>query len=354
MSLTDIRPAHHSLLSRKYVIGLHCRHRTAWGIPIHSTNPGPGQSPDWLTSAAQGSPWALPAAATSAFHFTESSIPPPSPLPPPGASYIYAPLYIGFRSQELHDAYLALLRTYTLPETYGTFSLSEVDRQALGGLYRIWRGIELEIVEGRDLLPSRRRNASPTGSAFSKSDYTNDHTSTTQKEHHSSSDHDIYCEVYLDSLLCGRTTIKRASPSASHTSSAFRGDATTVWNERFQWPDLPAHNRLAIKVWKIKSDKEKQTSPQSSMTSTGGHGHSHAPSRLKSSVTTSVALISGAGGVSRKERERVLVGEVQIVLPSFRRAEWVEGWFGVLSVSPFTSPWGHGTPELKLKLKVEE
>lgn len=156
---------------------------------------------------------------------------------------------------------------------------------------------------------------------------------------------DVFCEVYLDSILSGRTTLKRVSPSSLSTFSS----GSIVWNERMKWEGLPPHTTLQVHIWRIRSKSDKTSFASLAASQSGGTGAS-----LKSSVSSGVALISGAG--KRKEREPVLIGTVTINLPHFRRGERVEGWWAVV---PPMSPPIHGfgccgAAELQMKVTFNE
>lgn len=268
---------------------------------------------------------------------------------PAYSSSAYAPLYIAFPTTELHDTWLALLRSYAHPEVLrnGILHNMDVAVEATRDLYRVWRGVELEVVEGKGLYGGGGGGTSPVAphGHFPRSNLTDEFTGSKEPSY----DYDVFCEIFIDNVLAGRTTAKAAATTLKYQSSSSSPfDTAVVWHERFQWPDLPQHHILRVNVWKIRSEREKHTATTSSS----------GKDRLKtvsSSISGSVALISGTGGVNKKEREPILIGKIDIVLPNFRKGEWVEGWWG--AAGPATLPfgdWGHQTPEIKLKIKVEE
>ena len=85
-----------------------------------------------------------------------------------------------------------------------------------GGFYRLWRQVELSVMQGRNLGSS---NTETTGS------------------HEERSEIDVACEIHINDTLCGRTTVKR-------------GSELTDWHEHFSFPGLPPFENLKIMVWK--------------------------------------------------------------------------------------------------------
>ncbi|THH02843.1 hypothetical protein EW026_g1 [Hermanssonia centrifuga] len=102
---------------------------------------------------------------------------------------------------------------------------------------------------------------------------------------------DVYCEIYVNGQLSGRTTVKRSLGSPD-------------WHEKFIFPDLPPFQNLEIVVFREK--------------------------RLM---------------------KPILIGSAVIPLMNFRRGEHVEGWFPVLGGQTFA---GIVMGEVKMKLKVDE
>ncbi|OCH96153.1 Rho GTPase activation protein [Obba rivulosa] len=216
---TDIRPVHPSLFGRKNSLGIYCV---------------AGQS--WSAAAP-----------------TE-------------------PAYLHFPDTDAMNAWLALLRSYAMPEVYGRW-LSPDE----GGLYRMWRQIEMTVIQGRNLGISKVTADDPaSGDPDPNSD---------------AIDMDLYCEMHVNSQLCGRTTVKK-------------GIGSPDWQERFTFSDLPPFENLEILIWREK-----------------------------------------------KLMKPVLIGSVLIVLANFRRGEYIEGWFPVLT----TGSSAHlQVGEVRLKLKVDE
>lgn len=142
----------------------------------------------------------------------------------------------------------------------------------------MWRQIEVNCIQGRSLGVART-DGIPSGTSESLPEG-------------ETPDHDIYCELYLNEMIVGRTTAKK-------------GIGSPEWHEGFLIPDLPPFENLEIVVLKEK--------------------------RL--------------GKVST-------LGTVLITLPNFRRGEYVEGWFPVLGDT--TSNVGLQVGEIRLKLKVDE
>ncbi|KAH9937707.1 Rho GTPase activation protein [Fomitopsis serialis] len=211
---TDIRPIHHSLFDRKDCLGIYCV---------------PGQM--WC---------AVPSS---------------------------DPVFLHFPDEDTLNLWLALLRSYAVPETYGRW-LSPSD----GGLYRMWRQVELTCLQGRNLGTARPLPDTARGEPDAL-------------------DMDVYCEVFVDGCLCGRTTVKR-------------GLGAPDWLERFVLADLPQFENLEVVVL-----REKRMS------------------------------------------KPVVLGVVSVALMNFRRGEHIDGWFPVLSPVPGTCA---QTGELRLKIRVDE
>ncbi|EPT04342.1 hypothetical protein FOMPIDRAFT_43939 [Fomitopsis schrenkii] len=231
---TDIRPIHHSLLDRKDCLGIYCVPGQMW-CAVPSTDP----------------------------------------------------VFLHFPDEETLNLWLALLRSYAVPEVYGRW-LSPAD----GGLYRMWRQVELTCVQGRNLGTPRPLN--PGGGGAASSD---DPSSLVAGEPDGARgdadalDMDVYCEFFVDGCLCGRTTVKR-------------GVGAPDWLERFVFSDLPPFEVLEVVVLREK----RMSKPQ-------------------------------------------VVGVVSIALMNFRRGEHIDGWFPVLSPNPGVNA---QTGELRLKIRVDE
>lgn len=104
-------------------------------------------------------------------------------------------------------------------------------------------------------------------------------------------DIDVYCQIIVNGHISGRTTIKK-------------GLGSPDWQEKFKFLDLPPFGTLEILVLKDK----KLTKP-------------------------------------------VAIGSVVIALMNFRRREYVEGWFPVLSTQHHA---GIVVGELRLRIRVDE
>ncbi|KAI0047832.1 Rho GTPase activation protein [Auriscalpium vulgare] len=191
------------------------------------------------------------------------------------------PLYFGFPSTESLNTWLALLRSYALPEVYGRTPSSE------GGTYRIWRQVEVTCIQGRHintLRPLGSENLTPNLPPPTDGESRNEGEAV---------DMDLFCEVYFNDVLSGRTVVKKSL-----------GDPD--WHETFLLTDLPPFERLAVLVWREK----------------------------------------------KLQRPPSIVGTVYITLPNFRRGEYVEGWFPILCGSSTTA--GVQAGQIRLKLKVDE
>ncbi|KAH9950344.1 Rho GTPase activation protein [Amylocystis lapponica] len=162
---TDIRPVHRSLFDRKDILGIFCVAGQAWSATPNTD-----------------------------------------------------PLFLQFADTDAMNIWLTLLRSYAMPEVYGRW-LSPED----GGLYRMWRQVELTCLQGRNLgtraLPEDGASGDPADP--------------------DAIDLDVYCELSVNGCLCGRTTVKK-------------GVGSPDWQERFTFADLPPFENLKIVVWREK------------------------------------------------------------------------------------------------------
>lgn len=127
------------------------------------------------------------------------------------------PLYFQFPNTEASNTWISLLRSYAVPEVYGHW-LYPND----GGLYRMWRQVELTVVQGRNLGSQKPLEASSGGDAEADA-----------------VDLDVSCEIHLNEQLCGRTTVKK-------------GIGSPDWHESFTFADLPPFETLELVVWREK------------------------------------------------------------------------------------------------------
>jgi hypothetical protein len=117
---------------------------------------------------------------------------------------------------------MALLRSYALPEIYGRWFFPDD-----GGSYRMWRQVELTIMQGRNL-----GNPKPLDSRDSLSDGTD----TSEPD---PVDIDVFCDIKLNETLCGRTTTKN-------------GIGSPDWHEAFTFSELPPFDNLEVVVLREK------------------------------------------------------------------------------------------------------
>ncbi|KAF8873707.1 hypothetical protein CPB84DRAFT_618997 [Gymnopilus junonius] len=129
------------------------------------------------------------------------------------------PLYIQFANSDTCSTWQALLKSYAIPEIYGRW-FYPMD----GGMYRMWRQVELTVIQGRN-LGLAKHEISPNG--------------VDNVQNNDGADVDISCEIHLNDILCSRTTPKRGSSSSD-------------WHEDFTFPGLPPFESLDIVVWKEK------------------------------------------------------------------------------------------------------
>jgi hypothetical protein len=180
------------------------------------------------------------------------------------------PVYLQFPSTDACNNWFALLRSYAIPEIYGRW-FSPGD----GGSYRMWRQVELTVVQGRSLGSARPLEAS--SEASSEPD---------------GLDFGVSCEIHLNDILCGRTTVKK-------------GLGSHDWHENFTFSDLPPFEAIVLLVWQEK-----------------------------------------------KLFRPVILGSVRIPLINFGRSETIEGWFPVLQGGSIAGDVQVG--EIRLKMRIDE
>lgn len=125
------------------------------------------------------------------------------------------PLYLKFDCAETCNTWLSLLRTYTTQEIYGRNEFL-ID----GGMYRIWRGVNLTVIEARNLGTPKLLTDPSSGAKEPEVD---------------AMDMDVACEVYFNERLCGRTTV-------------YKSVGAPEWHEGFVFTDLPPFGILNVKV----------------------------------------------------------------------------------------------------------
>ncbi|KII86438.1 hypothetical protein PLICRDRAFT_93868 [Plicaturopsis crispa FD-325 SS-3] len=184
------------------------------------------------------------------------------------------PLYISFPSTNATNAWLVLMRSYAIPEIYGRWICP-----ADGGLYRIWRQVEVTVIQGRN-LGNEKVSSADASNSVSGDDFDD------------AVDLDVSCDLHVNDVLCGRTTVKK-------------GLGSPDWHESFTFADLPPFDTLDINVWREK--------------------------RLL---------------------KPVMMGSIRIALGNFRRGETVEGWFPIVQATPSAA--GVQVGDIRMKIRVDE
>ena len=211
-----------------------------------------------------------------------------------------SPIFLSFSSTDVLNAWTALLRSYAVPEIYGRRVMPHH-----GGLYRMWRQVELQVVQGRNLGTAQLVNGPifPGPNSSNANNDPDDPTASTGAP--GAEEMDLYCEILLEPEVghpAARTSVKRAG-----------GGNEPFWHETFTLGDLPPFGPLAVHVWREK----------------------RAPLQL--------ALQPGVPA---------LVGGVEIALNNFRRGEHVEGWYPVLLGGAAAN--GIQVGEVKLRIRIDE
>ncbi|EJD03956.1 GTPase activating protein [Fomitiporia mediterranea MF3/22] len=132
-------------------------------------------------------------------------------------------VYVKFPTSDSINTWIALLRSYAVAEIYGRNHAPKD-----GGLYRMWRQVQLEINQARNLgssKPPTELASSPMSSEFDGSS--------------DGVDMEVSCEVYITDELCGRTTVKKSVGSPE-------------WHEQFTFSDLPPFGDLLVHVYREK------------------------------------------------------------------------------------------------------
>ncbi|KAJ7169899.1 Rho GTPase activation protein [Mycena filopes] len=195
------------------------------------------------------------------------------------SSHAAEPVYLQFANPETCSTWLALLRSYAVPEIYGRLFFPQD-----GGSYRMWRQVELTVIQARNLGNTRPFEMSNGAAVIGGASESNPDSDPV--------DLDVSCEIHLNNMLCGRTTLKK-------------GIGSPDWHENFTFTDLPPFDTLDIFVWKEK-----------------------------------------------KLFKPTLMGSVRVTLSNFRRGESIEGWFPVLHQGPAASDLQVG--DIRLKIRVDE
>ncbi|KIY71620.1 Rho GTPase activation protein [Cylindrobasidium torrendii FP15055 ss-10] len=131
------------------------------------------------------------------------------------------PVYLQFPTAEESSTWLALLRSYAVPEIYGRWPNAED-----GGAYRMWRQVEISVIQARNLGNVRPLDANPNDSGSEPDPV----------------DLDVSCVVMINGSLMGRTTVKKCIGSPD-------------WHESFTLSDLPPFENLEVIVYREKTVK---------------------------------------------------------------------------------------------------
>ncbi|KIM66196.1 hypothetical protein SCLCIDRAFT_1152839 [Scleroderma citrinum Foug A] len=134
------------------------------------------------------------------------------------------PIYLHFNDTDTCNTWLVLLKSYAKPEIYG-LPLVPYD----GGLYRMWRQVDLVIMQGRYLGNAKSFVDTPAHSA----------SDINVKAEADPVDLDVFCEIHISDRLCGRTTVKK-------------GIGSPEWHESFLLMELPPFASLEVFLFKEK------------------------------------------------------------------------------------------------------
>lgn len=189
------------------------------------------------------------------------------------------PIYLAFEDAELCNTWLTLLRSYAIPEVYGrTYSSSD------GGFYRMCRKMDLTIHSVRNLTQKAATGSKPGGLSGSGLNPTPITTSVDPEV----ADANFFCDVWMNNMVCGRTTTKKLSP-------------ISMWNESFSLQDLPPFEVLEIAVW-----RDKKSSKSTYVGST-----TIAPNNFRRGVVIDAVFPILLQGVGNRDTQ---VGEMKLML----------------------------------------
>ena len=131
-------------------------------------------------------------------------------------------IYLHFGDTDASSTWLVLLRSYARAEIYGHHSD--------GGLYRMWRQVELTVMQGRNLGNPKPFVDTSASSSIPCED---------PKTESGPVDLDVFCEIRINDNICGRTTV-------------IKGIGSPDWHENFVFADLPPFEALDVLLWKEK------------------------------------------------------------------------------------------------------
>ncbi|KAG1749985.1 Rho GTPase activation protein [Suillus paluster] len=143
-----------------------------------------------------------------------------------GSSVNAEPIYVQFEDSDTCNTWMILLRSYSKPEIYGQTLVSRD-----GGLYRMWRQVELSVLQGRNLGNHFKAQIDATASSATLSEV--------DPREADPVDLDAFCEIHLNDNICARTTVKK-------------GIGSPDWHENFSFSDLPPFETLEVTVWREK------------------------------------------------------------------------------------------------------
>lgn len=130
------------------------------------------------------------------------------------------PIFLQFNNVDMCGTWTVLLKSYAIPEIYGPETYASD-----GGAFRVWRQVEVTIIQGRNLGDTR-----PDDSAIGFDSPEPEMTGFY-----------VFCEVMVNEIVYGRTTTKNF--------------VAPLWHETITLNDLPPFQEsdyLEIRVWKEK------------------------------------------------------------------------------------------------------
>ena len=272
------------------------------------------------------------------------------------------PIYIRFPTPESLDTWLVLLRTYTTPELYGASFATPLH----GGLYRMWRGVELRLLGGRNVGVSLFGSGSKSYKevphddlkAYVRTGYgggansLHDVPGLTKEEIGDSPDQELFCEV----VICGEV---------SGRSNVIRGGGVASWNEDFIFSDLPPFamstdarsDNSILRIIAYRRSTRSLNFDRLVHKDLRGKKSSHPPS-ISPGVNSSASsphILSTSPTADISTPGATMIGFVEISLANFRRGDPIEGFFPIISpISTVNGSGGIHLGDLRLNIIVQE
>lgn len=194
------------------------------------------------------------------------------------------PIYLSFDSRDAVNCWIALLRSYALPEIYGC-------EKTPGGLFRLWRQVSLTVMHAKNIGFNKKPISTETNLSSAQSL----DPDPNQSSQDANVDSQMFCEIYYDNIIMGRTIYQKGQSGVDPDPTAW------TWWETFVLSDLPPFGVLDVRIFRF-----------------------------------------------RKTAKPALVGRVEISLSHYKRGHLMEGWFPVMTAVNNGSGVQNGNLRLKI------